>query len=225
MFWLVSFAWLLLVANASAFYDPGLQRWISRDPLGDVASLPVMTTGLTPWSESDGGGEMADDEFVAAWTDINRNLYGAMGNTPINTVDPLGLWLWFCQKSVTVDGGTKAERIAAKQDLKDIRSTTRGKELMKQIRKEGKQRHIHLNNTGRNQGQAPGQHVWVDPNSHPVIQTTAGPQPASTRRIIAHELGHAVTGTRDTGPNRMDNVNQNENPIVTQCGEPARTAY
>ena len=26
MFWLVGLAWLLLVANASAFYDPGLQR-------------------------------------------------------------------------------------------------------------------------------------------------------------------------------------------------------
>ena len=32
MFWLVSVLWLLLVANASAFYDPGLQRWINRDP-------------------------------------------------------------------------------------------------------------------------------------------------------------------------------------------------
>ena len=39
MFWLVSFAWLLLVTNAGAFYDPGLQRWINRDPIQEAGSL------------------------------------------------------------------------------------------------------------------------------------------------------------------------------------------
>jgi len=44
------------------FYDPGLQRWINRDPV-----------------EEDGG----------------INLYGYVGNNPINVVDPLGLWQYY----------------------------------------------------------------------------------------------------------------------------------
>ena len=39
MFWLVSVLWLLLVANASAFYDPGLQRWINRDPIEEEGGI------------------------------------------------------------------------------------------------------------------------------------------------------------------------------------------
>lgn len=37
MFWFFSVVWLLLVSSASAFYDPGLQRWINRDPVGEAA--------------------------------------------------------------------------------------------------------------------------------------------------------------------------------------------
>jgi hypothetical protein len=77
--------------SASAFYDPVTQRWLNRDPLGDIASLPVMTMDITPWSESGGDGEMSDGEFLDTWTDINGNLYSAMRNSPINYVDFLGL--------------------------------------------------------------------------------------------------------------------------------------
>ena len=38
-FWFASFLWLLLVANASAFYDPGLQRWINRDPIAEEGGI------------------------------------------------------------------------------------------------------------------------------------------------------------------------------------------
>ena len=41
--WLVGLAWLLLVANASAFYDPGLQRWINRDPIEEKGGLNVFS--------------------------------------------------------------------------------------------------------------------------------------------------------------------------------------
>src|SRR5262245_29863150 len=30
------------------FYSPSLQRWLNRDPLGDIASLPVMTADISP---------------------------------------------------------------------------------------------------------------------------------------------------------------------------------
>src|SRR5438552_9130209 len=37
----------------------------------------------------------------------------------------------------------------------------------------------------------------IDPSDHPMIETTAGRKPASTTRIMAHELGHLATGIRD----------------------------
>jgi hypothetical protein len=70
-----------------------------------------------------------------------------------------------------------------------------------------------------------GNAVYIDPSFHPVIQTTSGPIPATTQRIIAHELGHAVFSMADTGPGRMINVNINENPIMNSLGQPSRTRY
>jgi hypothetical protein len=84
---------------------------------------------------------------------------------------------------------------------------------------------IHITHDKTANADAPGPNVHVDPQFHPIIQTTKGPQPASTARIIGHELGHAVTGTKDDGPDHMNNVKQNENPIAKSMGEPARTKY
>ncbi len=48
---------------------------------------------------------------------------------------------------------------------------------------------------------------------------------ATTERILGHEMGHAATGIGDTGPNNMDNVRQNENPIAIELGQPERIRY
>jgi hypothetical protein len=88
---LVTFAILFTANIASAFYNPSLGRWANRDPLGDIASLPLMTASIAPSFESDGDGETSDEEFFDTWIDINRNLYGAMGNNPINSFDSFGL--------------------------------------------------------------------------------------------------------------------------------------
>ncbi len=39
--WLITatVAFLLMAANASAFYDPGLQRWINRDPIAEAGGI------------------------------------------------------------------------------------------------------------------------------------------------------------------------------------------
>jgi len=85
-------AFVGIVEVANAFYDPGLQRWINRDPLGDISSLPLMTAAArSPIGGSDHGGEVNDQEFFAAWTDINLNLYGGIGNNPVSLIDLFGL--------------------------------------------------------------------------------------------------------------------------------------
>ena len=38
----LSILWLLLLTNASAFYDPGLQRWINRDPIQEEGGMNLM---------------------------------------------------------------------------------------------------------------------------------------------------------------------------------------
>jgi hypothetical protein len=34
-----------------------------------------------------------------------------------------------------------------------------------------------------------------------------------------------TTGTQDDGPGKMNNVNENENPIRVELGDPKRTKY
>ena len=46
---------------------------------------------------------------------------------------------------------------------------------------------------------------------------------ASLNRVIAHEMGHEVMGAKDDGFLDMNNVNENENPIALELGEPLRT--
>jgi hypothetical protein len=67
--------------------------------------------------------------------------------------------------------------------------------------------------------------IDIDPNFHPLVQTTAGAIPLTDERVVGHELGHSVTSALDDGPGQMNNINQNENPIVRALGQPARTQY
>ncbi len=74
------------------FYEPNLQRWLNRDPLGDIGSLALVTSDLAPVVDFDNDdGEMRDDKFLDGWTQVNRNLYGGIGNDPVNRIDPVGL--------------------------------------------------------------------------------------------------------------------------------------
>jgi len=62
---------------ASAYYDPGVQRWINRDPLADVSadSLPAMNQGVsvTLWEQEEGA-----------------NLYAFVRNNPATNLDKEG---------------------------------------------------------------------------------------------------------------------------------------
>ena len=57
---------------ANAFYDPGLQRWINRDPIGEEGFTILHSPETT--GESDG-----------------PNLYAFVGNDPGNKTDSFGL--------------------------------------------------------------------------------------------------------------------------------------
>ena len=72
------------------FYDPNLQRWPNRDPLGNVASVKDvyrMFGLLQPPSRIGSLSAMLPFEKL-----IGPNLYDYVDNDPINAIDPLGLW-------------------------------------------------------------------------------------------------------------------------------------
>ncbi len=78
------------------FYDPNLQRWLSQDPLGDEGGLAYVAAAITPRLEPRTSGETVAviqtvRDPLTAFTRVNRNLYGAFGNDPIDNIDPLGL--------------------------------------------------------------------------------------------------------------------------------------
>jgi RHS repeat-associated protein len=80
-----------LVYYLYRYCEPNLQRWPNRDPLGDIGSLPIITARITLIGASDANGDTSEEEFLAGWTDVNRNLFGAIGNSPLNLFDPFGL--------------------------------------------------------------------------------------------------------------------------------------
>jgi uncharacterized protein RhaS with RHS repeats len=77
------------------FYDPNLQRWLNRDPLGDIGSLVYLAPALDQNNESDDD-EIGDDDLQNAWNQDNINLFSSLGNNPICAFDSFGL----CEDSV-----------------------------------------------------------------------------------------------------------------------------
>ena len=186
-----------LVHFGARDYDPAIGRWTARDPLGFA------------------GGD--------------TNLYGYVLQDPVNLEDPSGLFLWPWESPVTVEGGTQAQQQVIQADARLIFSTPRGQWLMHEIvgpwYEPGNPQTIHLNNQHNDSALLGDGVVNIDPNDHPCINTTEGRRPASTLRILAHELGHSVTGRGDNGPGMMNNITWNENPIMMELGRPPRISY
>jgi hypothetical protein len=74
---------LLCGQAALAYYDPGVQRWINRDPLGAPGFHVIrrVAEGKTRPGRLTVGAELI----------AGPNLYWFVGNRPINVTDPLGL--------------------------------------------------------------------------------------------------------------------------------------
>jgi RHS repeat-associated protein len=80
LLWSLSLLPLLSAPHlASGYYDPGVQRWINRDPLGE----PGFEATRRPHQLEVGGG---------------ANLYRFVGNDPCSGVDRNGLMLYLCSR-------------------------------------------------------------------------------------------------------------------------------
>ncbi len=149
-----------------------------------------------------------------------RNWYGYCENGPTIGVDANGLVVHIHRGS----GWTDAEWQEIKHQLNRIAQTKRGGELTLPeadvtVQKGGGGSHEHSDGDGHYT-------IVIDPeDKNKKIDTTKGKIHPTTVRILAHEFGHAVGGGRNDNDGNMDNINKNENPIVTALGEPARTKY
>jgi uncharacterized protein RhaS with RHS repeats len=145
------------------------------------------------------------------------NTYTYVEGNPLILIDPDGLKVQF--------GGSPSTNRRLKKAYAKVRKTSRGRQICEKLER-SKTAYTITGNTPDNAYFDPNTNtINVDPNFHPSTPTKNGPQPASTDIILGHEIGHAATGALDDGPNNMNNVNQNENPIRQGLGYPVRTEY
>ncbi len=78
------------------FYDPALQRWLSRDPLVEKGSLMLLHGGLLGRRSS---GYAHSDRLDAYW-DSNSYLYA--GNRAVNAVDPDGRFFFLIVTGILI---------------------------------------------------------------------------------------------------------------------------
>jgi hypothetical protein len=71
------------LCNVSAFYDPGTQRWLNRDPIDENGFVLVRTGYQLP--------RFAPLLFAAARRPLDMNAFGFVGNDPEDRYDPFGM--------------------------------------------------------------------------------------------------------------------------------------
>jgi len=70
-------------------------------------------------------------------------------------------------------------------------------------------------------GREPGETIAFDPSRLPLVETEAGPQPATPETVLAHELGHALFKLQT----EEAVIVEVENPVRAELGLPARSVF
>jgi len=84
------------------FYDPNLQRWLNRDPMGDPVGTLNLITAIMPGIDSPtlfdesigfkmGNDSVSDTASLGDWSQVNANFFTGIANDPVNQVDFFGL--------------------------------------------------------------------------------------------------------------------------------------
>jgi hypothetical protein len=107
--------------TARAFYDPGSQRWLNRDPLGDNGNLAALTADFEPSIDRQDSDttEKSGDEMLFAFAQINQNLHGFGLNNPISLVDAYGLDICV-QNTPAVNGWHERIAVGNPNDPNDL---------------------------------------------------------------------------------------------------------
>lgn len=80
---------------ASAYYDPGVQRWLNRDSI-DELGFTLVTSGRQPIPTVDvDDDEPGNGSSTRPSRSTELNLYAFVENRPTTEVDPFGLLLGF----------------------------------------------------------------------------------------------------------------------------------
>lgn len=133
------------------------------------------------------------------------------------------------QTLTVVTRGTATERAGIESATADVFGTKRGGELQTLAKGRSSPLEMRINYRGDFYYDPRGDFITVDPTKTVDVLVwkgwRPGYEPASMQRILAHELGHALTGVRDVGFLWLDNVRLNENPIVRELGGRSRIWY
>ena len=91
---------LLSAERASAYYDPGTQRWLIRDPQGEPGfeSARRAALGTEPdcWNQLDSALGRSRRASKQGWNTGTSNPPLFVRNSPVASVDPFGLDYWNC---------------------------------------------------------------------------------------------------------------------------------
>ena len=188
---------LKVIAAGQRYYAPELYRWLTRDPI-----------------KYDGG----------------DNVYAYVKGNPVKFVDPDGL-------EIEIIGFNRDEMNLVNNVIRMITSTKKGRSNWEKIVKRKLKlvispvRPNDSNQDSRyNSLSVKGNKITeiiylnLDPKLLLFSDTKNGSKRIGLVAILAHEIGHAL-GCDDDGPNRMNNVNANENPVTVELGEKPRIKY
>ncbi|MCW5631785.1 MAG: Ig-like domain-containing protein [Rubrivivax sp.] len=146
---------------------------------------------------------------------VSRYVY-AQGD-PVGLVDPYGL-------EVKIVGKTPVGKERLRRAYMDLKKSKHGRSMCEKLERSGTLYQIFESEEEEEMTDAINPWIYIDPSHSPILRTTEGLKPTPLVIVLAHEMGH-VLGTADSGPNRMDNVKKNENPVRRELGYPERICY